>query len=599
MSDTRIVKLPPEVVGQIAAGEVVERPAAAIKEMVENSMDAGATAITVDITDGGLTHMRVTDNGSGIKGRDLRLAFERHATSKIRSADDLAHISTLGFRGEALASIAAVSRVTLVTRPKGEDFGMQVRNEGGMYEGPVEAASPEGTTITVRDLFFNTPARRKFLGKPGTEANQVSDLMMRMILSHPEIAFRLVSDRKTIYTSPGDGRIDSAVMSIYGVQTLRQLIRVHGAQSGLVLDGFVGVGEASRANRSHQSFFLNGRAMRSELLSRAVEEACRQRVMIGRFPMCVLYLTMPFEHVDVNVHPNKWEVRFQDENAVAQAVTAIVTDALSLGAAQLPPPSMFEESAPPAPPAAITKEEPVAQPAPSWHVRSSAWEAPPAVLEEPVASETPAPAPEPEQLTLPAVAPALHPTAVRLVGEAFRTYILFESDDALILCDQHALHERLLFDKMLAAYQQGGLSQGLLTPVALSLSYREYRTFLTYQAELAEAGFDAEDFGEQTVRLHSLPVQLGFPQAQESFRDALDELEATGQVSDQQLVERILRSACKHAVKGGEKLSDEAMIGLVRDMLDGNVTPTCPHGRPLMMSIKRSELEKRFRRIQA
>ena len=185
------------------------------------------------------------------------------------------------------------------------------------------------------------------------------------------------------------------------------------------------------------------------------------------------------------------------------------------------------------------------------------------------------------------------------MGEAFRTYILFESDDALILCDQHALHERLLFDKMLAAYQQGGLSQGLLTPVALSLSYREYRTFLTYQAELAEAGFDAEDFGEQTVRLHSLPVQLGFPQAQESFRDALDELEATGQVSDQQLVERILRSACKHAVKGGEKLSDEAMIGLVRDMLDGNVTPTCPHGRPLMMSIKRSELEKRFRRIQA
>ncbi len=593
MADTRIVKLPPHVVGQIAAGEVVERPAAAIKEMVENAMDAGATAITVEIADGGLTHMRVTDNGSGIQSQDLRLAFERHATSKIRSADDLAHISTLGFRGEALASIAAVSRVTLVTRPKGTDFGMQVRNEGGQFEGPVEAASPEGTSITVRELFFNTPARRKFLGKPSAEASQVSDLMMRLILSHPEVAFRLISDRKTIYTSPGDGRAESAVMSVYGIQTLRQLTPMHGAGSGLVLDGFVGVGEASRANRSHQSFFLNGRAMRSELLSRAVEEACRQRVMIGRFPLCVLYLIMPYDQVDVNVHPNKWEVRFREEAAVASAVTDIIRDALSPGAAQADPPPIFEDKSQDTPSITITRAEPVpGQPVSSaWRARSSDWEK----LEPPASAADP----PPEQVTLPPVAPALHPTSVRLVGEAFRTYILFESEDALILCDQHALHERLLFDRMLAAYDQGGLSQMLLAPIAMRMSYREYRAFLTYQAQLADGGFDAEDFGEQTIRLHSVPMQLGEAVAQESFRDALDELESTGQMSDRQVVEHILRSACRHAVKSGEKLSDEVMIGLVRDMLDGNVTPTCPHGRPLMMSIKRGELEKRFRRIQS
>ncbi len=598
MSDARIVKLPPDVVGQIAAGEVVERPAAAIKEMVENAMDAGATAITVEIADGGLSLMRVTDNGSGIQSQDLRLAFERHATSKIRSSDDLGHISTLGFRGEALASIAAVSRVTLVTRPKGNDFGMQVRNEGGAFEGPVEAASPEGTSVTVRELFFNTPARRKFLGKPSAEASQVSDLMMRLILSHPDVAFRLISDRKTIYTSPGDGRADSAVMSVYGIQTLRQLTPVHGAGSGLVLDGFVGVGEASRANRSHQSFFLNGRAMRSELLSRALEEACRQRVMIGRFPLCVLYMTMPYDQVDVNVHPNKWEVRFRDEAAVAAAVTAIVRDALAPGAAQMEPPPVFEQPTEPAAPITITRSEPnLEQPVSRvWRARSSEWEAMDA---EPAApAQEIAPEPAVEQVSLPPVAPALHPTTVRLVGEAFRTYILFESEDALILCDQHALHERLLFDRMMAAYAQGGLSQMMMAPVVMRLSYREHRTFLTYQAQLADGGYDAEDFGDQTIRLHSVPVQLGAARAQEGFRDALDELEATGQISDQQVVERILRTACRHAVKGGEKLPDDVMIGLVRDMLDGNVTPTCPHGRPLMMSIKRGELEKRFRRIQ-
>lgn len=601
MTGAKIRRLPPDVVGQIAAGEVVERPAAAIKELVENSMDAGATAITVDIRDGGLTSMRVTDNGGGIAPEDLRMAFERHATSKISTAEDLFKLGTLGFRGEALASIAAISRVTMISRQRGSDTGMQAVNEGGLMQPVREAASAEGTQVTVKDLFYNAPVRRKFLRKPTGEAALVTELMMRLILSHPEVSFRYVSDGKQVYFSPGDGRQDTAVMSVYGLTTLRQLTRVDGHQGGLLLSGFVGVGDASRGNRSNQSFFINGRAMRSPLLSQAVEEACRQRVMIGRFPVCILYLEMPYDKVDVNVHPNKWEVRFADEQLVSDAVRDIVFDALNLGAAEAMPPPVFpEKPAAPGMPADITRSAPSADAPPAPPV------SPPAPMramspqrEEPmIAPEVSVPAAEPQQVSAAAYVPELARVPVRMIGEAFRTFILFESGDTLILCDQHALHERLLFDRMLAAYESGGAAQMLLTPRAVTLSYREYGTFLEHQALLADAGFDAEDFGEQTVRLHSVPLSMGEPQAESAFRDALDDLATTGALSDRQHVERILMTACRQAVRSGEKLPDAALTALVVDMLEGNVTPTCPHGRPLMLSLTRAELDKRFGRIQ-
>jgi len=341
----KIIKLSPEVIGHIAAGEVVERPAAAVKELVENSMDAGATAVTVEIREGGLDFIRVSDNGSGIPESELRMAFERHATSKLRTQEDLLRIATLGFRGEALSSIAAVSKVTLLSRLRGSESGMQVQNEGGQIKDIRPAPCAEGTAITVRDLFFNAPVRRRFMKKPAQETQLVADLMERLILSHPEVSFRLTADGKTVYFSPGDGRQETAVMSVWGLNTLKQMIPVDGTEQGLILSGYLGVGELSRGNRSQQQFFINGRAMKSALLSQAVEEGCRQRVMIGRFPLCVLHLRLPFESVDVNVHPNKWEVRFSDERGVAQAVTNLVRDALSAGAAEVTPPSFF----PPAP----------------------------------------------------------------------------------------------------------------------------------------------------------------------------------------------------------------------------------------------------------
>ena len=365
MKHKRIYQLPPEVIGQIAAGEVVERPSAAIKELVENSMDAGATAITVDIREGGLSSFRVTDNGSGIAFDDLRLAFARHATSKIRTAADLFGVQSLGFRGEALASIAAVSKVSCVTRQKGQPNGYSVKNEGGVILDIREAACPEGTSFTVKDLFYNAPVRRKFLKKPSTETAAVSELMARLILSNPGISFRFSADQKQVFFSAGDGKMESAVMAVYGTATLRQLVKIDGNMNGIMLSGYVGVGDVARGNRSHEHFFLNGRTMKSPLLSAALETACRQRVTIGRFPMCMLHITMPYENADVNVHPNKWEVRFADERGVRTAVETLVFEALEKTNLSPVIPPMFQEAEKPAPAPAVQIHAAPAPPRPA------------------------------------------------------------------------------------------------------------------------------------------------------------------------------------------------------------------------------------------
>ena len=360
----KIRLLSDEVIGKIAAGEVVERPAAAIKEMVENSLDAGATAVTVEIRDGGISYFRVTDNGSGIAQSEIRMAFERHATSKISTAQELASIQTLGFRGEALASIAAVARVSCTTRTKQDVSGIKVVNQGGRIESIEETACPEGTTFTVRDLFFNTPVRLKFLKKPATEAGYVTDLMMRLILSRPDVSFRYINQGKTMYHSAGDGKLASAVFSIYGKE-MRTMYKVHGHEAGVIAEGYVGVGENARSTRSHQSFFINGRYMKSAILSAAVEAACRESVPQGRYPSCVLHLTMPYDMVDVNVHPNKLECRFQNELALSAALESVIRESMTDRNPLEHPASMQLNPAPSvaATPVVVNKQESVAKPA--------------------------------------------------------------------------------------------------------------------------------------------------------------------------------------------------------------------------------------------
>ena len=336
MEDRPILRLDQELIGKIAAGEVVESPASAIKELVENSLDAGATCITVEIRDGGMSYLRVTDNGRGIRSRDVRMAFERHATSKITKSDDLFALHTLGFRGEALASIAAVSKLTLTTRSVHEETGTRAVNEGGEIKGITEAASPQGTTIVARELFYNTPVRLKFLKKPSTEAAKVAEMIARLILAHPDVSFRLIHNGKQIYSSSGNGDLRSALFSLYGRETANAMIPVH-SEGSISVSGLVGVGLQARSNRARQTFIVNGRTIRSQILTQALEDGCKERVTIGHYPICVLRLEMPTNMVDVNVHPNKLEVRFSDEHLIYENVSGAVADSFSISPLQSAP----------------------------------------------------------------------------------------------------------------------------------------------------------------------------------------------------------------------------------------------------------------------
>lgn len=665
-----------EVIGKIAAGEVVERPSAAIKELVENSLDAGANAVTVEIRDGGISYFRVTDNGCGIRPSDIRMAFERHATSKIRTSDDLTSIATLGFRGEALASVAAVSHVTLTTRTRNDAAGIRVTNNGGVIEKIEEAACPDGTTIIVRDLFYNTPVRLKFLKKPATETAFVTETVMHLILSRPDVAFLFFSNGKKIYQSVGDGKMSSALHSIYGTEALRSMRVVEGCASGIKVDGYVGIGENARGNRSHQSFFINGRMMRSTILSAALENACRERVMIGRYPICALNLIMPYDSVDVNVHPNKLEVRFRDEMAVSSALTYLVSQALTEKNAfenpiemRLTPtendhllspaktvvnnsvlsnnkkanadqsPVLKENTVVPQTehkaPVKVTvtdripeipfanneiKPKPIIRPVESKqkmaveklsyttciqqekttlkhenksvdsndHVslHSMKSDSVPAVQYTPVKTE---------QLSS---LPLEDKSPIKILGALFNTFILVEYRDHLLMVDQHAVHERILFDRMMSLYGKTEAIQELLVPVVISATKQEQVLILENDELLRSMGLTIEPFGDYEIAIRSVPMILGQAQASGFVREALSELETGRSVTFEKKRSIILQMACKHAVKGGDALSDDDLRYLVESMIDRHVTPTCPHGRPLVVSISHSELDRKFKRIQ-
>lgn len=675
-----IRRLSDEVIGQIAAGEVIERPAAAVKELVENSIDAGATAVTVELTDGGLTSLRVSDNGRGIPAEQIRMAFERHATSKLSTAEELFDVRTLGFRGEALASIAAVARVQCVTRARDAAFGVRARVEGGQILEVTEAASPVGTSITVRDLFFNAPVRLKFLKKPTAEAALVSDYILRLILSRPDVAFRFVSQGKTIYRSAGDGTVESALYCAYGREALQAMRRVRGSANGVLLDGYVGIGEQARGNRGHQSFFINGRYFRDERIGRSLEAACEGFVMIGRYPVCALYLQLPYRLVDVNVHPNKLEVRFQNPDAVAGAVQELTREALravtlqdKLAGEPLPAVRPFQQpeeapeslqgkdrflplsgseeatsvpSAVQAVPMAIpTLREPVQLPLEPMDV--PVGEEPPYVVmptpvqpmpaerltgqtspgrnpdgaSVPTASEhadavpmwaensrtlqVPIPvqvrdiadiAPPEEQQRL---AQTGEPASLQFIGTAFKTYLLFEAGERLLLVDQHAAHERVLFDRYMERYQGRTLSQWLLTPQLIRLTARDVAQLEDLQPVLADAGFEAEAFDTTSVAVRAIPSILGQNESvRDLLLDVLDECQtAHNKPTAERLRRRVAQMACKHAVKAGDALSQEDVRALLMQMLATGTQPTCPHGRPIVTELTRRELEKRFKRI--
>lgn len=691
--------LPPEVYNRIAAGEVVDRPYSVVKELVENAIDAGATEITVEAESGGKKLIRVTDNGCGIHKEDLKAAFLPHATSKLKTADDLAAIFTLGFRGEAVASVASVSKTTILSRAKGEEaYSLTV--EGGVFGEITPAGGAEGTVVTVEDLFYNTPARLKFLKGDAGEEGDITAMMARFLLSRPEISFTYLVNGKVRYRSFGDG-LESALAVVYGASAIQNCISIRAEKHGMRLWGYIGNRAYNKPNRSYQSLFLNGRYIVNQTVATAVTNAYGSYLMKRQYPFYVLFLEVPPEVVDVNVHPNKADVRFADNRVVYGTVYSVISAVLDGSSAALeyivpaihstvgenkgsvvapvkapaaaspakapavsvqPAPAVQQpakavlpeapafkavsKAAKPVSPAAAPK--PDAKPAPRMTLEEAkkelSFEIPPMSGREPIhyfeepkknvfevrsplASAYPSPAePQPEPSPREPSAPQpLHgaaedafeenrrfllerdrqakqqkidPASLVYRGVLFETYLIFERGDVAYFVDQHAAHERLIYEKLKQTCEaRTPLSQPMLMPYILNVNAQEF-AFLVSQFEALRAlGFDIDEFGGTSVKVSSVPLDLFGMDLEAFFREVLSSMESLRAIRLADIVrDKLATMACKAAVKGGERLTEEEAKRLLSDM-DGDMGLKCPHGRPAVIQRTKSEFEKLFKRI--
>ncbi len=657
----KIIQLSPHIANLIAAGEVVERPASVVKELLENAVDAGASKITVEIRDGGMTFLRVTDNGCGMSAEDARTAFLRHATSKLRTAEDLAAIGTMGFRGEALAAIASVSRIDLMTKTPGAVGGVSLHLEAGQILEESEVGCPDGTTIIVRDLFYNTPARMKFMKSDTVEGARVASAVQLQALAHPQVAFQFLRDGKQVLSTPGNGGLQAAVYCVYGRDCAR-MVPVESRWESYSLTGFVSRPTDARPSRNLQTFFVNNRPVKSRLLVSALEEAYRNQIMVGKFPACVLHLTLPAGAVDVNVHPAKTEVKFLSEKAVFDCVHYGVLGALNKQTDR--PEVRFskkpEQAAPAMPPempakAAAPRQdffrtmtaqdfkafsqavEKAPQPAPAMAAATAAKvkqesgsllresvvlpfsrtekEAPPPLPEKPKPAQTlpertpsPAPvsAPEPEDIPLPPEPQQAEPEQTqlelpaaapwRMVGELYNSYILVEQGDDAFLIDKHAAHERILFEK-LKAHQEAISSQSLISPVSLRLMPNAAGELLANQEMLDALGFEVEEFGENTVLIRRIPMDLSPEDAAETVETlAADLLNGRREQADTVRDELLHTVACKAAIKAGWNNDEAELLAVAEAVMSREDLKYCPHGRPICVTLSKKQLEKQFKR---
>ena len=616
--------LPKEISELIAAGEVVERPASVIKELVENSIDAGADNITVEIQHGGITYMRITDNGCGIEKNDVPTAFLRHATSKIKNSGDLNAIGTLGFRGEALAAVSSVARVEMFTKPRDAAFGTHYEIEGGVEKLCEEAGCPDGTTIVIRDIFFNTPARMKFLKKDVSEANAAAAVVERIALSRPEIAFKLIRDGKQALMTPGDGKINTAVYSVLVREFAGTLMEVDGGLDGIGVKGLTCKPVSCRPTINYQFVFLNGRLVRSGTVTAAVEQAYKNSAMVGKFPGFVLYLTVPLNTVDVNVHPAKTEVRFSDERRIFDAVYSSVKNALARGdtrpEVKLHEPvfNPFERMT-----TAEYKQQPIMKPTvaeeiykntPSLHnaykpqektiLRDANYNVsktnntvyiPERIINPPPMAEE---SPQPQRTVSVDIMRDVEDERppITLIGEAFLTYIIVQMGESVFMIDKHAAHERILFNRL--KKEQKTETQALLTAVIVALTGDEYNAAISNTEALEKAGFEVEDFGNSSVRVSAVPASL----TREDIPSVISELAgklSKGKAPDSERLDDMYHTvACKAAIKAGSRTSPLEMQKLAERVLYSDDVMYCPHGRPVAFEIKRRELEKQFGRIQ-
>lgn len=640
MPDIQI--LSPHLADLIAAGEVVERPASVVKELVENAFDAGARTVTVELRGGGATYLRVTDDGCGMAPEDAGIAFLRHATSKLHDEQGLEAIGTMGFRGEALAAISAVSHITLTTRQRGAAAGTHMTLDAGDIQDMYETGCPEGTTMIVRDLFFNTPARRKFLKSDRAEGAACAAAALRCALGRPDVSVRCIRDGEEVFFSPGDNKLDSCVYSLLGRDLAMSLLPCAGEADGVRVHGFISSPAAGRGSRAQQYFFCNGRWIRSAALQAALEQAYRNTLLVGRFPACVLYIELSCAAVDVNVHPAKTEVKFTHERAVFDAVYYGARAALeaekepvtTLPKAVKPEPAPkadpFVPSAPKAAPAqhpsapapaapafapartyapAVPAEEAVAFRSPT----ASAFAAP-RVAPPPVFITTPAPGTLPEPVVpvaqpaqtaieqepvipspLESAAPPAEPPA-RLIGEAMHTYILVEKGETLILIDKHAAHERINFDRLRQSPADIP-SQTLLEPLPFTPDASDAGVLQQYGGLLAELGFTLEPFGRSDYILRGVPAQLDAADALPALEEICAQLRHGARMDAQSVRDEVLKTvACKAAIKAGWQTEPEELLRLADAVCAGEVK-YCPHGRPVAVTLTRRELDKLFKRI--
>ncbi|MBQ9990828.1 MAG: DNA mismatch repair endonuclease MutL [Lachnospiraceae bacterium] len=631
---TKIQLLDSETIDKIAAGEVVERPASVVKELVENAVDAGATAVTVEIKEGGISFIRVTDNGEGIASDQVQDAFLRHATSKIKEAVDLNHIQSLGFRGEALSSIAAVAQVEMMTRRKEELMGVHYCIEGGKEISFSEAGVPEGTTILVKNLFFHTPARRKFLKTPATEGGYIADLCERLALSKPAVAFRFIANGQVKFHTSGNGDMKEIIYRIFGRDFLKNLVPVEASTEGFSISGYLGKPVLNRSNRNFENCFVNGRYVKSALLYKAVEEGYRPYLMQHKFPFVVLHLSFDSELVDVNVHPTKMDIRLTDSIRFMEFLSHTVGQALK--EKELIPDMEQLET--------IKNTTPVPQPVERSHVpepfeekrmeeyrvresmqygeeeRKELFFTPQETRLEGLDSVSSGSQAEEQEKATKAVVnrseklSGIHTQMnlfedrilreenrcrFEILGQAFDTYWILRYEDKLLFVDQHSAHEKVKYERLMAEYQKGEiLSQNLQPPMIFHLTQKEEAALEEYRSHFEKLGFVWEDFGSHSIAMRAMPVELYGKNEKTFFEEILDELVENGcKGTPEVILEKIISMSCKAAVKGNQAMDRREMQALVEQMLTLENPYHCPHGRPTMISMSKQDLEKKFKRI--
>ncbi len=597
----KIVVLDENTSNRIAAGEVIERPASVVKELAENSIDAGASVIDIEIKSGGITYIRITDNGTGIESDDALLAFERHATSKIKKADDLDTVATMGFRGEALASIAAVSEVELTTRTEDAAAGTRINLRGGVLKYSGSAGCPQGTSIIVRDLFYNTPARYKFLKKDSAETGYISDAIIKAALGKPNISFRLTVNGAVTISTPGNGDLRSTIYSLFGKPVNENVIQLDYESKGVFITGYAGKADIARSNRSHQYFFVNSRPVRNKVLAAAVDEAYRTVLMKNKYAFTVLLLGMNPMSVDVNVHPAKAEVKFSNDGDVFEAVYGAIGKAVLTNKEIITIDNY----------GSLKVSESVEAEEILYNTSSSSSSSSSSSLSADEPDTKGEKITEPESYSASILVKF---SGMKIIGQAFNTYILLEYKDELYLVDQHAAHERLIYEKIKNRFMSGEVeAQMLITPVTVQLTSRE-AVFVSDKFDvLGRAGFLAESFGGSSIILRSVPALIADMNPDDSFKSALDMLDdaenvrsagksnvtaTAGTIDLSGNIDNLLFSiACKAAIKAGMPAHEAEIKALLKDLDEYEGILTCPHGRPLILKTDILSFEKLFKRV--